>query len=276
MFGCRLQYYCKWLLPVLFICRLNNPLAAQNKIPTPDSALLKKSNSQQPEIFTAGFIDIMNNGQVNASARFIRLRIGEPGKFSIPLSFYGGVSNNTFQSQAGSGAIIRSNEQLINQYINPLSGLINISADDILYFSKTKSLTKAGLIYQIGERVLTGYRVGPASNPQTGKPSNFLNSFATAGLVFQTGAWERNNDKNMGIFWLACRYIACQSSNKSIKEFLPDIQTNGFYHGYSVGFGIEINSLVSLKAVFYKYLKQPEMDYSLPIYQFSFNYSLKN
>ena len=24
------------------------------------------------------------------------------------------------------------------------------------------------------------------------------------------------------------------------------------------------------------YLKQPEMDYSLPIYQFSFNYSLKN
>ena len=80
----------------------------------------------------------------------------------------------------------------------------------------------------------------------------------------------------MGIFWLACRYIACQSSNKSIKEFLPDIQTNGFYHGYSVGFGIEINSLVSLKAVFYKYLKQPEMDYSLPIYQFSFNYSLKN
>jgi hypothetical protein len=35
----------------------------------------------KPEIFTSGFTDIINNGQINASARFIRLFIGEPGKF---------------------------------------------------------------------------------------------------------------------------------------------------------------------------------------------------
>ena len=34
------------------------------------------SKSNKPEIFTSGFIDVINNGQVNASARFIKLFIG--------------------------------------------------------------------------------------------------------------------------------------------------------------------------------------------------------
>ena len=47
----------------------------------------------KPEIFTSGFIDIINNGQVNASARFIRLFIGGLGKCYIkPHKF----SNSNF------------------------------------------------------------------------------------------------------------------------------------------------------------------------------------
>jgi hypothetical protein len=230
----------------------------------------------KPEIFTSGFIDIMNNGQVNASARFVRLFIGEPGQFAVPLSLYGGVSNNNFQNQNNSGGLQRSNDHLINQYINPLSGLINISVDGIVYFKKTAKATKTGLLYHIGERVLTGYRTGTATNPQTGKPTNFLNSFGSMGFYFQTGAWERSNTKNIGVFWLALRYIGCFTNPKQIKDFLPDITTNGLYYGYSIGFGVEINNLINLKAIYYKYSKQPEIDYSLPIYQFCFNYSLKN
>lgn len=237
----------------------------------------QKTKQPAPEIFTSGFIDVMNNGQVNASARFVRLSIGEPGRFFIPLSLYGGVSNNTFNGQQGTTtAIQKSNDQLINQYINPLSGLINVSVDGILYFSKTQKVTRAGFIYQLGERVLTGYKTGAISNPQTGRPSNFLNGFGTAGLYFQTGAWERNNAKNMGIFWIAGRYIATHSSSKSIREFLPDVKTNGLYHGFSLGFGVEINNLINIKAIFYRYVKPPEIEYYLPIYQFTFNYALKN
>ena len=232
------------------------------------------SKNYKPEIFTSGFIDIMNNGQVNASARFIRLFIGEPGKFAVPLSIYGGVSNNNFQSQMVS--LQRSNDQLINQYINPLSGLINISIDGVAYFNKVPKVTRAGLLYHTGERILTGYRTGQLTDPLTGRPTNFLNSFTTLGLYFQTGAWERSNTKNVGLFWMAFRYIGCYSNPTQIKDFLPDINTNGIYYGYSLAFGVEINNLVNLKAVYYKYVKQPEIDYSLPIYQFSFNYSFKN
>ncbi len=235
-----------------------------------------KQKEYKPEIFTSGFIDIINNGQINASARFIRLFIGEPGKFAIPLSIYGGVSNNNFQSQSITGGLQGNNDHLVNQYINPLSGLVNISIDGIVFFSRARKITKTGFLYHVGERLLTGYHAGQFNDPQTGQPVNFLNSFETQGLYFQTGAWERNNKKNVGIFWLALRYIGCYTNAKKIKEFLPDINTNGIYHGYSIGFGIDINNLVNLKLIYYQYVKQPEIDYALPIYQFSFNYSLKN
>ena len=96
------------------------------------------------------------------------------------------------------------------------------------------------------------------------------------GLYFQTGAWERNQAKNVGVCWLALRYIGCYTNKRQITEFLPDVFTNGIYHGYSFGFGVEINDLVNIKVIYYKYVKEPEIDYTLPIYQFSFNYSLKN
>ena len=264
-------------LSVLFFIIFSSTAKAQPIIyPALSKPDTLKFKEYKPEIFTSGFIDIVNNGQVNASARFIRLFIGEPGKFAIPLSLYGGVSNNNFQNQSNTGGIQRNNDHLVTQYINPLSGLINISIDGVAYFKQTLKITKTGFLYHAGGRVLTGYRTGLVTNPQTGKPTNFLNSFATAGLYFQTGAWERSNTKNVGVFWLAFRYIGCYSNPTQVKDFLPDISTNSFYHGYSLGFGVEINNLVNLKAVYYRYVKKPEIDYSLPIYQFSFNYSLKN
>lgn len=231
--------------------------------------------SYKPEILTSGFFDIVNNGQVNASARFIRLYIGEPGKFAMPLSIYSGVSSNNFQNQQAQ-SFNRSNDQLVTNFINPLSGLTNLSIDGILFFNKKQKLTRSGVIYHIGERILTGVRTGQITNPTTGKPVNFLNSFGATGFYFQTGAWERNDAKNVGIFWIALRYIWTHTRPSQLKEFLPDIQTNGTYHGYSLGWGVEINRLVNIKVLYYKYKKKPEIEYSLPIYQFSFNYSLKN
>jgi hypothetical protein len=235
-----------------------------------------KAPMAKPEILTSGFIDIINNGQVNASARFIRLMVGEPGKFALPLSLYFGVSSNNFQNQQGP-IMNRSNDQLVTNFINPLSGLANISIDGVLLFNpKSLKVTKAGFLYHFGEKVLTGFRTGPATEPTTGKPVNFFNAFAASGLYFQTGAWERSNAKNVGMFWLACRYIVCKSNPSQLKEIIPTIETNGFYHGWSLAWGVEINKLVNIKVLFYKYVKKPEINYTQPIYQFSFNYSLKN
>lgn len=236
---------------------------------------VRKNPSLKPEILNSGFIDIISNGQVNASARFIRLFVGEPGRFAVPLSIYSGVSSNSFQNPQLPGGI-PNNDQLVVNFINPLSGLANISVEDIVFFSPVSAIkTRAGMIYQAGIKILTGYRAGPATDPSTGKPINFLCHFGTAGLYFQTGAWEKQNARNLGVFWFAPRYIVSKSSQKQLKDILPGIETNGFYHGWSLAWGVEINNLVNIKVLFYKYVKKPEVDYSLPIYQFSFNYSLR-
>lgn len=269
-----------WLLPTIVISQIKDSISLikindtipknQVQVPVNNSKALYK-----PEILTSGFIDIINNGQVNASARFIRLYIGEPGNFAIPLSIYSGVSSNNFQN--GQNAMInRSNDQLVTNFINPLSGLANLSIDGVIFFKrKSQKYTRAGILYHFGERILTGQKVGLITDPLTGKPINFLNSFGATGFYFQTGAWERNNSKNVGIFWMALRYVACYTNPSQLKEFIPTIETNGKYYGYSIGWGVEINSLVNIKVLYYKYTKRPEIDYSLPIYQFSFNYSMK-
>ena len=264
-----------WGIPGLVISQISNQ--PKDSLPNNNQEQNIVSNARinyKPEILTAGFIDVANNGQVNASARFIRLFIGEPGKFAIPLAIYSGVSSNNFQNQQ-SQMINRGNESLITNFINPLSGLANLSIDGVIFFNKN-IFTRIGLLYHVGERILTGQKAGPVTDPSTGKPVNFLNSFAASGLYFQTGAWERNDAKNVGIFWFSLRYIWCYTTSRQLKEFMPAIETNGLYHGHSIGWGVEINQLINLKVLYYKYAKRPEIDYSLPIYQFSFNYSLKN
>ena len=269
-----------WLLPAIVFSQTKDSVAiakindtiAKSQIQTPSN---NSKTPYKPEILTSGFIDIVNNGQVNASARFIRLYIGEPDRFAIPLSIYSGVSSNNFQGQQNT-YVSRTNEQLVINFINPLSGLANLSIDGVIFFKRsTQKFTRAGILYHFGERILTGQKVGPITDPSTGKPVNFLNSFGSTGFYFQTGAWERNNSKNVGIFWLALRYIGCYTNPSQLKEFLPAIKTNGKYYGYSIGWGVEINSLVNIKVLYYKYIKKPEIDYLLPIYQFSFNYSMK-
>src|SRR5688572_2650822 len=107
-----------WLWPCLAITQVKEV----SSFPKRDTMkpVLAKTKEIKPEILTSGFIDIINNGQVNASARFIRLFIGEPGKFAIPLSFYSGVSSNNFQNQQNAIGQ-RTNEQLVTNFINPLS-----------------------------------------------------------------------------------------------------------------------------------------------------------
>lgn len=268
-----------WLLPIIAFPQTKDSVqkvsSSQDLIQKNNTVKNNQNNTPyKPEIFTSGFIDIINSGQVNASARFIRLYIGEPGRFSVPLSLYSGVSSNNFQNTQSYSQ--RSNDALVTNFINPLSGLANISIDGVILFNKkSPKITKAGILYHTGERVLTGIRTGPVSDPATGKPINFLNSFGALGLYFQTGAWERNNAKNVGVFWLALRYIGCYTNPSQLQEILPGIKTNGFYRGYSVAWGVEINNLVNIKVLYYKYTKKPEINYYLPIYQFSFNYSLK-
>ncbi len=159
----------KSFLPILFWLWANiaysqskdSVFQSVNKIPqSPKTATTLPTTKPafKPEIFTNGFIDILNNGQVNAAARFVRIYVGEPGKFAIPLSIFSGVSANNFQNTS---TMSRTNESLVTNFINPLSGLANVLVEGVWFRKKdTSKVTKLGLLYHIGERVLTGRTIG--------------------------------------------------------------------------------------------------------------------
>ena len=241
---------------------------------SPGDTLLRKVAPAKTDFFNAGFIDLVSSGQVSAAARLIRLMVGEPGKWAIPLTVYGGVSNAAFPQQ-NTLPYNRSNEHLVAQFITPLSGLLNFSVEGLQRFPLTKGYTQWGFLYQLGERILTGTRVTSFANPFGGRPHNFLNSYAVGGLYFQTGAWERDRNGQLGICWLSARMHVCYTDPKQLAVFLEGEKTNGVYMGYSLGFGIEISYLVHIKAIYYRYTKAPESAYGLPLYQFSFNYALQ-
>jgi hypothetical protein len=258
----------EWLkgyIAVIYVCGFSICVTAQNAEPSP--------KFRKPEIFNSGFLDIANNGQVNASARMLRLYIGEPQKFAIPLSVYAGVSAQQFQP--GSGSItFRSNEHLSGALINPLAGLLNFSFDNVLFSEEGKmDITAAGIIYHAGFRVLTGYFFSEPNDPRFGKPVNFVNLVGAGGFLLRTGAWEKSDKDNMGVFWISARYIGSHSPRDILGQFYPGI-VYSFYHGWSVGGGIEINNLLNLKLVFYRYVQAPLFADSNSFCQFSFHYAL--
>ncbi len=228
----------------------------------------------KPEVLNAGFIDVMPTGQVNASARLVRIYIGEPGKFSIPLSLYSGVSANNFQNQQNPMAS-RINDQLVSHYINPMSGLINLSVQGTnLLHRQPGRISGAGITYQLGERLLTGYKSGQPGDPATGRPVNFMNTVAAAGLYVQTGAWEKNINTT-GVCWLSVRYIVSHSGNGPLNEFSDFEGVKGICKAWSAGWGIDISNVLNVKMVVYKYIDVPGEIFRNPVYQFTFNYSMK-
>jgi hypothetical protein len=239
----------------------------------PDNQVVKENGkaviaqqSTKPQVFNSGFIDFQNSGQMNASARVFKLYIGEPGKFMLPLSVYSGVSGNNPHTNLSSG---RGSEQMILGLINPMSGVFNISTENSFRFNKkATSLTGFSTVYQVGEKMISGQQA------LTLKSFSFFSTYANTGLLFQTGAWEKDKEKNMGVFWLLLRYHAIKISN-SFEDISGYPPKKGFFTGYSVGVGIEINNVLNIKSYYYRYINPGASIFDIPIFQLTFNYSMK-
>lgn len=226
-----------------------------------------------PARYTDGLLEVMSNGQVNAAARFIRLNIGEAGKFVIPISLYSSVSANHFRDQ-WNPVDQRSNEHLAYAFLNPLSGWLSVSTEGMVQLNRERSITRVGFLYFICGRMLSAFRVGDPADPRTGSPVNFLNNFLSAGFIFQTGAWTlpRQARAEEGTFWTAVEVHTAYSHPDVLKKVLQEARPRGMYAGYSIGMGITINGSIRVKVVYHHYTHPPEIEYAKPIYQLALNF----
>lgn len=241
-----------------------SPVPANNQPIAPSTS----NGPKKPELFNSGFIDFQNSGQMNASARVFKLYIGELHEFMLPLSVYSGVSGNNINT--GNAASAKGSEQMILGLINPMSGVFNLSTDNSFRFhKKAKSITGFSFVYQLGEKIITGQQAF------TFKTFSFFSSYANTGLLFQTGAWEKDKEKNMVVFWLLFRYHVVRISNsfQSLSGYPPNKK---IFKGFSIGMGIEINNVLNIKSYYYHYINPGTADFEITIYQLTFNYSLRN
>ncbi len=226
---------------------------------------LPNNGVSRVDIFSGGSIDFQTNGQMNASARIVKFFIGDPDELAIPLCLYSGVTaNNRFDFQSG---YYRMTEQLAINLITPLSGLVNLFADRIFYL-KSKKLTKVSIRTEVGIKVI------PASPAYQNRATNVFCSYLNSGIFLETGAWEIGKKQEMGLFWLAYKlhYVRPSHSFQAISGEPPD-EINFF--GSSTGIGVHISKLLNLRAFYYRYFKFNDLMFQSPIYQLSFNYSMK-
>ncbi len=239
-------------------------LSAKNKTADPPpSGNSKPATPPKPEILSGGFIDFVQNGQMNASARLFRLYIGEPGKFQVPVSIYTGVTANNLS--AG-----RQNEDFVFNLVNPGAGIFNLGFDGTnrLAGKKTK-LTSLQIQYQAGFRLLSAY------DKRLYKNFPFFNSLAGVGFTFVTGAWERSKATNVGVFWFNLRTIVSNNPPNIVNAVLQDTVAHNMVC-YSAGMGIEISQTMNIKVFYFRFINNRDIiTFKQPFLQLSFNYSLR-
>src|SRR5688572_1151408 len=70
---------------------------------------------QGMQLLKNGFVDFLTDGNIQASARFLRINIGDPNKFYIPFFIYTGTAGNAFGTD-------ELNETTVSSLLNPIGG----------------------------------------------------------------------------------------------------------------------------------------------------------
>ncbi len=219
-------------------------------------------SAAKPEFLSGGFIDMFQTGQISASARLLKLYIGEPGKFQLPVSLYSGVTANNL-------SVSNADKDVANVLINPAAGLMNMMFD-----GRNKLLGKNGRYTSLHIQYHSGIRLLSLYSQRSGKNSTTFNFIAGAGFTFVTGAWERDQKNNIGLFWVNIRCLFSDIPDAVFPNFFI-VPLESRLVGISGGFGIEITHTLNLKVLCFRVLNnQHEETFTKPLLQVSFNYSL--
>jgi hypothetical protein len=245
-----------WLLPASTLSQVKDTIF--NKTSQDSVAIMPK-----PEILSGGFIDILQNGQMNTSVRLFKLYIGDPCKFQLPLSVYSGVSANSFHTG-------QSSDDIVLALINPGTGFFNMSFDGISRIAgNKKKITSLHIQYQTSFRFLSVY------NPMAYGNTIFSNLISGLGITFITGAWERTKPANIGAFWINFRGLYSNSAASVFNDFFAVPVKNNLL-GCSGGLGLEISQTLNVKIFSFHFLTNQELPaFSQSILQLSFNYSMR-
>lgn len=218
---------------------------------------------ESPKFLNTGFLDVFSSGTSQATVEIVKLYIGEPDKFKIPLYLFVSASGNTLGKE-------ENNENTLGNLLNPLGGILNGTLNKrnrLFHYGKYTSLH---IGYQASGKLISG------ENMQSEKLELFGSGFANAGLEFQTGAWESSNSSNMGVFWLHAKIAASFNGDSQMQRVFGDAIDDTTFAGYAIDLGIQIDGRINLKAGVYQYWGNKQVNgFNDPVFKFSFDYTAK-
>jgi hypothetical protein len=195
---------------------------------------------KQIEFFGKGLLDYGFEGQLQATAQAVKVNIGEPNGFYLPVYLLVGATN----SDLGSAEL---NKSAVMNLINPTGGTLNLSSNFYIKFYESESkVTSLKFNGYIAGKLISGRDA--VTNESFSKPSVFFDG----GLIFQTGAWtEDEGYKDGGVFWMQAKYAASYMAAEDLRSYFGE-SVNGIPHGVRFELGCYIKSRINIKLSYYK------------------------
>jgi hypothetical protein len=219
----------KWQTAILYTLL---PLLAHTQ--AKDSIAPKTGKPGGLEMLNAGTLDITQTLQMTAATRLLKVCIGEPGKWNIPVSLYTSVSANNM------GTATRP-EVFTAHLVNPFSGMLGLGLNDwVQVAGKPQNSTAIKFRYQGMIRYL------PIPGEQQKKNGGVFSSIVMPGIVFTTGAWEAGKENNNGVFWLEISGYWVYAPPQTLRQLYTEQVTQNMFF-YAVCSGISITRVLYCK-----------------------------
>jgi hypothetical protein len=193
-----------------------------------------KELKEGPILFGKGLFDYNVNGQIAANVQVLKIRIGEPKGFSIPFYLLTGATSTTFGDS-------KDNESTVADLISPTGGFINGFFNGYIHLLGAKEkVTALESTFSIGGRMVSG------KNKSENIQEIFGAAYLDVGFLFQTGAWEAdNNYVDGGVFWAQMRYAATIASKSKLEAVFGENMESPA--GLRFELGILIQDKVNIK-----------------------------
>lgn len=192
-----------------------------------------------------GFLDVLTSGAAQASVQVVRLCIGEPGRFRLPLYFLAGSPGNV-------GGTNSTNAATFASLLNPIGGFLNGSVSDS-YELWPRNKAYQYTSFQVSYQASAKYVNGEDTTHSTAVPA--MIGYADFGFRYQTGAVDLDDPNNAGIAWIQAKIGANVAGSTQFKRMFGS-ETAQVIGTVNVDAGITIDKRLNLKLSYETALKR--------------------
>ena len=188
--------------------------------------------------FERSAIDITSSGVGQVAVQLVRLCLGDPGHFRVPLYFLGAAANDV----AGEQSAVISN---LASILNPVGGNFSALVNDSYELWPRKPLrykhTALSVSYQ------GGLRYTSASDATTAARLNALLGSFEGGLRYQTTAADLADPSRDGIAWVQVHYSLTTSAKRELRRLFGPGADASWLPSVRLDAGIAIEGRINLK-----------------------------